>query len=149
MNIKALYERLSAHPKFGVLIQFIKFGIVGVSNTLVDLGVYYIFVLIDPSLYLPGKTAGFLISVLNAFYWNNRYVFKTRGKKDGNSVLLPTLKRLGRTYLTYGSTFLLTMLLLWLEVEHWGISELVAPLINMFITIPLNFLMNKFWAFRK
>lgn len=145
-RLKALYTRLCEHPKLGTLVQFIKFGIVGVSNTLVDLAVYYIIVLINPALYILGKTAGFIISVLNAFYWNNRYVFKTGG--NGNN-LRSTLMRLGRTYLTYGSTFLLTTLLLWLEVEKFGISELIAPLINMVITIPLNFLMNKFWAFKK
>ena len=145
-KLKDLYTRLCEHPKLGTLMQFIKFGIVGVSNTLVDLAVYYIFVLINPALYIPGKTAGFIISVLNAFYWNNRYVFKTGG--SGNNIR-STLMRIGRTYLTYGATLLLTVLLLWLEVDKFGISEFIAPLINLLITIPLNFLLNKFWAFKK
>ena len=57
--------------------QFIKFGIVGVSNTLISLAVYYIFVWIDPGLYLWGNVAGWVVSVLNAFYWGNQVVFKS------------------------------------------------------------------------
>ncbi len=125
------------------IVQFIKFGIVGVSNTLLNLAIYYLFVYIDPALYLWGQVVGWAISVLNAFYWNNKYVFK-----DGSSGWQSLLKRLGRTYITYGSTLLLSTLLLWLEVEFWGLSEWLAPLINLLITIPLNFLLNKFWAFR-
>ncbi len=37
------------------VLQFVKFGIVGVSNTLVSLGVYYVFIWIDPAWYLLGN----------------------------------------------------------------------------------------------
>ena len=85
------------------ILQFIKFGIVGVSNTLVSFAVYYIFIWIDPKLYLIGSALGWVVSVANAFYWNNKYVFKG-GRSDRRSLL----KRLGKTYVSYGATFLLT-----------------------------------------
>ena len=126
------------------ILQFIKFGIVGVSNTLVSFAVYYIFIWIDPKLYLIGSTLGWVVSVANAFYWNNKYVFKG-GRPDRRSLL----KRLGKTYVSYGATFLLTTALLYLEVDrlHW--PEALCPPLNLLITIPLNFLLNRFWAFQK
>ena len=124
------------------LWQFIKFGIVGVSNTAISLGIYYLFIFINKDLYLLGSIAGFLISVLNSFYWNNKYVFKTEGQKNW-------FIRLLKTYISYGGTTLLSTFLLYLEVEHFGISEAIAPLINMAITVPLNFIINKVWAFRR
>jgi putative flippase GtrA len=33
-------------------------------------------------------------------------------------------------------------------VNYLNISEFIAPILNLIITIPLNFLLNKFWAFR-
>ena len=129
---------------FTVLWQFIKFGIVGVSNTLISLAIYYIFVFISKDLYLWGQVVGWVVSVFNAFFWNNKYVF--RSEKTGFRAVL---KRLLKTYLTYGATFLLTTVLLYLEVDVWHMSELIAPLINLLISIPLNFLLNKFWAFKK
>ena len=126
------------------ILQFIKFGIVGVSNTLVSFAVYYIFIWIDPKLYLIGSALGWVVSVANAFYWNNKYVFKG-GRPDRRSLL----KRLGKTYVSYGATFLLTTALLYLEVDrlHW--PEALCPPLNLLITIPLNFLLNRFWAFQK
>lgn len=126
------------------IVQFIKFGIVGISNTLVSFAVYYIFIWIDPKLYLIGSAVGWIVSVANAFYWNNKYVFKG-GAEDGRSIL----KRLAKTYVSYGATFLLTTLLLYLEVDRLKWPETICPPINLLITIPLNFLLNRLWTFRK
>lgn len=124
------------------LFQFIKFGLVGVSNTAISLGIYYLFLVIDKKLYLIGSIVGFIVSVLNSFYWNNKYVFKTQGQSG-------LLKRLLKTYLSYGGSTVLSTILLYLEVEHFGVSENIAPIINLIITVPLNYIVNKFWAFKK
>lgn len=126
------------------LFQFIKFCVVGVSNMIVNLAVYYIVVLINRQLYLLANVLAWIISVLNAFYWNNRVVF-IGGKRDWKSVLI----RLVKTYILYAGTMLLSMVLLHFEVEDWGISELVAPIINIFISTPVNYVISKFWAFRE
>lgn len=125
------------------VLQFIKFGLVGVSNTLVSLAIYYLFLWINPALYLVGNVVGWVVSVANAFFWNNRYVFQS-----GETGLAATLKKLGKTYLTYGATFLLSTGLLYLEVDVLNWSAVISPVVNLLITIPLNFLLNKFWAFR-
>lgn len=122
------------------LIQFIKFGIIGVSNTLISTAVYYLFVWINTALYFAGNVVGWIVSVFNSFYWNNRFVFK-----DSE---FSWWKKLFRTYLAYGGSFVVGSLLLVLQVRVLGISEWLAPWINMVITIPLNFLLNKFWAFK-
>ena len=97
------------------VLQFIKFGIVGVSNTLVSLAVYYVFLWINPAWYLLGNVAGWIVSVANAFYWNNKYVFAAE-----QTGVWSMLRKLGKTYLSYGATFLLSTLLLYLEVDVWG-----------------------------
>jgi putative flippase GtrA len=112
---------------------------VGVSNTLISLAIYYIFVFISKDLYNVGYTVGFVVSVLNAYFWNNKFVFKK--SQEGNT------KPLIKTFISYGSTFLLGMVLLNVMVKHFGISEYIAPIINLLITIPINFLLNKFWVF--
>ena len=85
------------------IFQFVKFGIVGVSNTAISLIVYYIIYWINPEWYMIGNIAGWVISVSNAFFWNNRYVFKSQS--EGMRQLL---KRIGKTYLSYGATFLMS-----------------------------------------
>jgi putative flippase GtrA len=127
-----------------ILIQFIKFGLVGVSNTIVSWAFYYFFLWIDEQLYMVGGFVGTVVSIANAFFWNNRFVFK-----DDNNDLKNTIRKLIKTYISYGGTSLLGMLLLYIEVEVFGISKALAPPFNLIITIPLNFVLNKFWTFKK
>lgn len=119
--------------------QFIKFAIVGISNTLLSLAIYYILVLIGVN-YILSYVVAFALSVLNAYYWSRKYVFK---HSELNKV-----NQLARVYISYGFTFMLSTGLLLLMVDVLRISELIAPLINLSVTMPLNYLLNKFWAFR-
>jgi len=119
--------------------QFVKFGIVGVSNTLISLGVYYVLVYLSVY-YILAHVASFVVSVCNAYFWNSRYVFS----KKGGSEVKPFI----RTVVVYGGTFLLSTGLLYVMVEMLFVSEWLAPLLNLCVTVPLNFLLNKYWAFR-
>ena len=120
------------------LIQFIKFAIVGLSNTAISLVVYYALLWLGSN-YFIANTVAWIVSVFNAFYWNNKYVFK-----NGNSYI----KALIRTYMSYGVSFLLGSTILVILIEYFGVSEKLAPILVLVITIPLNFIMNKYWTFR-
>ena len=122
------------------LIQFVKFGMVGVSNTFVALAVYYLFIWINPALYQVGNVVGWTLGVLNSVFWNRKLVFKDSTEHP--------LKILGKSYIAYGGSLLFTIVLLHILVELIGISPVIAPLICYIFTIPINFLTNKFWAFR-
>lgn len=131
------------------LVQFVKFGLVGVTNTAVS---YVVNILVLKLLqpyhlswdYVAGNVVAFLLSVLWSFYWNNKYVFR---KGEGQKRSLG--KALLKTYVAYGLTgIVLANVLSWVWINVFGISKYVAPLINLVISIPLNFIINKFWAFR-
>lgn len=125
-----------------LIFQFIKFGVVGVSNTAVHYLIYLMCSLIGLH-YMLANFFAFTVSVLNSFYWNNRYVFVEKEKtRFWPWVLL-------KTYVAYGITgLLLNSVLLYIEVDVWNMNELFAPILNLLITIPLNFMINKFWAYR-
>lgn len=125
------------------IIQFLKFGLVGLSNTAISLLIYYLFLWIDPKMYLIGNVVGWIVSVFNAFFWNSKYVFSIRSVGIGSY-----LKKLCKTYVGYGATFLLSTWLLYVEVEILAWSPVICPVLNLLITIPLNFIFNKFWTFR-
>ena len=58
-------------------------------------------------------------------------------------------KALLKTYVAYGLTgIVLANVLSYVWINVFGVSKYVAPLINLVISIPLNFIINKFWAFR-
>lgn len=130
--------------KIRLLWQFFKFGLVGLSNTIISLAIYYFIIFLNRDLYMLGNVLGWVVSVANGFYWSNKYVFKSQENSCAS-----VLKRLLRTYLSYGVTFLLSTALLVIQVDILGVSEWLAPVINLIITIPLNFIFNKFFAFKK
>lgn len=145
--IKRFFAKLGVTDKasfWALFWQFFKFGLVGVSNTFVSLAVYYLFYWINEDLYMVGNVLGTILSIANAFIWNDLLVFKGNSR-DFKSVI----KRLGKTYISYGGTSILSSVLLWLEVTLLNISKVIAPIVNLVITIPLNFLINKFWTFHK
>lgn len=145
--VKSLMKKLGAESKEDLrplIVQFIKFGLVGVSNTAVSMAVYYLFLWIDEDLYMVGSIMGTILSILNAFIWNDRFVF-TGNDRDFRSTMI----RLGKTYVSYGGTSLLSTVLLWLEVTLLHVSKVYAPIVNLLITIPLNYLINKFWTFKR
>ena len=124
------------------IIQFIKFGIVGVSNTVISYVVYRIGIYFG-LFYLLASVLGFVVSVLNSFYWNNKYVFKNDSKERS------LWKTLAKTFVAYAGTGLvLCNILLVVWVELLGVSEALAPLLNIPVSTVVNFLVNKFWAYR-
>lgn len=145
--VDALFTRLGAgspEERRALVLQFVKFGLVGVSNTLVSWACYYLFLWIDEDLYMVGTVVGTVVSIYNAFFWNDRFVFKG-GDRDRRS----RLKRLGKTYVSYGFTSLLGIALVWIEVNLLGVSKTLAPIVTLVVTIPLNFVINKLWTFKK
>lgn len=124
-------------------MQFVKFGIVGLSNTLISYVSYLFFIFLECH-YLVASVLSFIISVTNSFYWNNKYVFKER-LGERRSWWQTYIK----TFMAYALTgLILNNILLVLWVDILCISEIIAPLINLIVTIPLNYVINKYWAFR-
>lgn len=132
-------------------MQFVKFGVVGVTNTVISytLNVLVLFAcaklhIFERYDYILGNTIAFLLSVLWSFYWNSRYVF---GLEEGEK--RSPWKALLKTYISYGFTgIILSNILSYVWIRVFGISKYLAPLINLVVSIPVNFLMNKLWAFK-
>jgi len=94
--------------------------------------------------YLLANIIGFLVSVVNAFYWSNKYVF-AKGNGEYRNLYWSFIK----TTLAYATTgIVLNSILLWLLIDRLHLSEYLAPLLILMITVPANFIMNKFWSFK-
>lgn len=144
-----LSDKLDKH-QIQLIMQFVKFGIVGLSNTIVSYVIYIVTLLLMQSRdmfmhydYLIAQILAFALSVLWSYYWNNKYTFKSKRKSK-----VWIVKSLLKAYISYAFTglFLCSFLsMLWIEKLH--ISKLLSPAINLVVCVPLNFLLNKFWAF--
>lgn len=113
----------------------------GILNNAIAYSVYVLCLWLEMH-YILANVWGFLISVLNAYYWNNKYVFYGTNTSSW-------WKKLFKTYVSYAGTgIVLSNLLLIVWIEVLDISMLIAPLITLVVTVPINFLLNKYWAFK-
>ena len=132
-------------------LQFVKFGIVGLSNTILGYIIYLSFYLLFRKLslfpkvdYLVAQIISFILACAWSFFWNNKYVFKESESGKRN-----VWKALIKTYISYSFTgLLLTPAISALLVEIIHVPKVIAPLICLLFSVPINFLINKFWAFR-
>ena len=131
------------------MVQVFLFGLVGFSSALVNLGIYNLVLWILQMLcWFPGfdfliaQFFGFAISVAWAFLFNRRYVFRTPGA--------PWKESLIKVYITYSLTGIgLSSLLSLLWVHVFGLPKEIVTLLNDTLCFPVNFLLNKYWSFRK
>lgn len=132
--------------------QFFKFCVVGVSNTIISFAITYGVIFLvnklnpkisvnDVVLIFLASLLGFFVSGLNAYYWNNKYVFKKTQK--GN------LKPLLKSYLCYGTIFVLSYCLnAFIFTKLLNLPNILIPILQIFICTPLNFISNRLWAFK-
>ena len=130
-------------------MQILRFILVGCSSALVNLGVYNLMLWslqtcgIFPTFdFLIAQVFGFVISVAWSFFFNRRYVFHTSGG--------PWVESLIKLYITYSITGVgLSSLLslLWVHVLH--IPKEIVTILNDTTCFPVNFLLSKYWSFRK
>lgn len=139
------------NSRFASLLQFVKFGLVGLSNTAISytfemLGYYIAFAHVNwpESVRVVVVTAiAFFVSVTNSYYWNNRYVFTSKDCRT----LADHVHAYIRTVLCYGTTGLVFSPLIKLWLVRLGIAYWMAALGSLVVSIPLNFVLNKYWAF--
>lgn len=129
--------------------QFILFCIVGVSNTVVALIVSFIvlkvFKLFDLSLVIAGASVvaglssviGDIAGAINSYILNSKFVFNNKNKQTGWKFII------GFIIYTVLSASLVMM------INKFGVSEEYCKLIVTPIMIIENYLVNKFWVFKK
>ena len=151
-GLRDLLRKANKGSRMATLLQFIKFGIVGVSNTAISYGtemLFYYVILVNSTMSRNGKVmltsaVAFIVSVTNSYFWNSRFVFKKGSEKKG---VAGHLKSDAKPVACYGVTGHLLAPAIKILLGSWGMPYWAAILMSLVVTIPLNFVLNKFWAF--
>jgi putative flippase GtrA len=122
-----------------MLVQFVKFGIVGVSNTLLAFAIYTVLLKVFGVWYLAASAIGFVVGAVNGFLLNRRWTFAGH---VGDS-LTPV-----RWGIVQGSGLALNLGLLYLFVDGAGIEKLLGQAFATGIVTVITFLVNRAWTFR-
>ena len=127
--------------KFPWLAQFINFSVVGVINLFLSYFLYAGCIWVGLHHQIANQIS-FWISVLNGYLLNKYWVFQKANSGRGKA-------EASKYFAVYGFNFVLGIFLLYLYVDVLQISKYLAPIISIPITVPMNYLLNRYWVFKK
>lgn len=121
--------------------EFVKFNIVGVANTLVDIGVFAVFHTLFGVYYMIAQVISYSCGVLNSFLLNKHWTF--RQKTAVNSMLI--IKFMLVNIISLG----MALFLLYIFKDRLEIDTMVSKLISTLFAMVVNFSGNKLWVFKE
>ena len=130
-------------PTLNWIAQAARFGLVGVTNTLLDLGLYYLLTRsIDAFATLPvaAKVISYSIGLLNSYFLNRQWTFQSRAS---NRRALPLFAAASLGGLA------LNALVLNLALNRLGLGENASLLLATCASLGWNFLASKYLVFRE
>lgn len=122
-----------------IVLQFVKFGFVGVFNTLSSTCYYWIFLYLGVN-YILATTVAYLLASFIGYLLNNKWVFNNNGLKNSSFI---------KYYVVYGVSYFLNIGCMYLWVDILNLSKFIAPLLTLLVTVPFNFIFSKIWVFRR
>jgi putative flippase GtrA len=120
-------------------VQLLKFGIVGGSGYLVNLGVFAILAGTLDIHHIPAAIGAFCVAVTSNFLWNRYWTFSPG---DGSAGF-----QAARFFAVSLAALGLNLVVLEVLLSGGGIGELTAQAIAVAVAMPFNFLGNKLWTF--
>lgn len=120
-------------------MQLVRFGVVGGSGYVVNLGLYTVLVHAASVDYRVAAVLGFLAAVVNNFFWNRHWTFDAA---DGHAGF-----QSARFLVVSLAAFAAQFALLQVLVDSAGLEKVPAQALSIAAAMPLNFLGNKLWSF--
>ena len=118
--------------------QVIKFGIVGVANTIIGYGTYLILIAFNVNVQLA-MAGNWVIGSIFSFFLNKYWTFQQKNN-DSASVI--------RFIIVCTFAMLLNIALVTVTVNFLGMEKKIGGLVSMIFVVGINFLGQKFFAFR-
>jgi len=121
------------------LVQFIKFGIVGVSNTLLTaIIIWFLLKEFHCSDYLSNFT-GYIIGLLNSFIWNRKWTFESKTKLSVTAF---------KFIVTFVISYLFQLGNLYLLLHFTLIDPYYCQILSIVVYTLINFILNKYYTFK-
>ena len=122
------------------VVQAVKYGVVGASNTLITAIVIWVMMKGFGFSDVVSNITGYIAGVLNSFIWNKQWTFQSAAG------WLSSALRFG---LVFGVCYLFQLgLLIYVLTPYLEIDPYYNQLIAMLFYTVINFVMNKFYTFK-
>lgn len=140
--------------KFQTILQIVKFGLVGISNTLVDFAVLNLLIwttkIYSGNWLILLNIVSFSAAVVNSYFWNKYWTFQSKDKEKPASefskfLFVSIIGAIINSGIVYGvSTYIEPLFNL-----SSGIWVNFAKILATGVALVWNFIGYKFWAFKE
>lgn len=120
-------------------IQLLKFGIVGGSGYVINLGVFAMLAGNMGVHHSLAAIGAFCVAVTSNFFWNRHWTFEPG---DGHPAF-----QAARFFTVSVAALVINLALLEVLISQTSLGELTAQAIAVGLAMPFNFLGNKLWTF--
>lgn len=132
-------EKAAVALRIPLVAQFVKFGLVGVTNTILTFVVFTVLVESFGVFYVGASAIGFIAGAINGFLLNRSWTF--RGHAGGSLAPL-------RWTVVQGCGLLADLGLIYLFVKDAGVSKLAGQALAVVLVVGATFFANRIWTFR-
>lgn len=119
--------------------QAIKYGIVGLGNTLITAVVIWVMMKLLGCSDIASNITGYVAGVLNSFVWNKQWTFQSSAGWTSSAI---------RFGIVFGVCYLLQLGVLMVLNNSLPIDPYYNQLIAMVFYTAINFIMNKLYTFK-
>ncbi|WP_197935709.1 GtrA family protein [Paenibacillus sp. GSMTC-2017] len=124
-------------------MQFIKFSLIGVLNTAIDFFVFMLLVSLNVH-YAGAQAASYLAGMTNSYVMNSTITFRSENGVQNKAEIW---KQRLRFLMWNGSMIVLSVILIAIASELFGLSDLMAKAVVTGLILFLNFYGTKKWVF--
>ncbi|MBH0161737.1 GtrA family protein [Fictibacillus sp. 26RED30] len=118
--------------------KFLKFGAVGIVNTLITIGSFMFLLYLDMN-YIFANITAYALGVINSYYMNSFLVFKVK-TRDVNLFLKFVLVNI--------CTLVINTAILFIFVDKFSVLPIIAQILATGFGMVINFVLNKIWTFK-
>ena len=122
------------------VIRFIKFGMVGVINTLVNWIIFFILNALG-MYYILANIIAYILGTVNSYLWNTLWVFKYKDKASTETTIKFIILNLIGLGLNTGILYVL--------VDLCNLNKFIGLVTTTSIVMIINYIVNKLWVFSK
>ncbi len=124
--------------------RFVKFGIVGGSGVLVNMGFLWLFTEVCGLFYLVSSVLAIALAMVNNFIWNDLWTWRGKGAAGSRAFFIRLLKFcVVASIAGYGGN----LGILWLLTHFFQFHYLIANIFGIAVGTVINYFLNHYWTF--
>lgn len=121
------------------LISIIKFGIIGISNTLINWIIFFLLNLVEVN-YIVANIIAYSLATINSYIWNSKWVFKYNNEKLVSSLKFIIVNLVG---------LILNTIILFILVDMFNINKIISLVMATGVVMIINYISNRLWVFKQ